>query len=227
MWVLQPYQSGLLFSGLISPTQEYRADIKTWMIQNRLQMNDKKTKLVLTCPQNCIDHPSLPYTFHNQLIYSFLCFCPLFRFHSWLEFDFLSHFSSLQTSLSETTNTHCVLGDLLLQFPLAGSPNLLDSPEWYLSADQILIICSACWLAISDRTVNKLSTLTYSTVSGTGPVYLTKSLLSTASSIFWHQTSLNPTKTKTYGQQSFSYQAPWTWNKLPISLHHADSFDHL
>lgn len=88
------------------------------------------------------------------------------------------------------------------------------------------IIWSFHWLKASDCTASKLSTLTYSTVifildtfSNSHPLYSHMTTLS----IFWHQASFNPTKTKVYGQRYFFYQVPSTWKKLSVSLHCADS----
>lgn len=69
-------------------------------------------------------------------------------------------------------------------------------------------------------------TLTYSTGSDTGPLYLSSHshlhTSTTSSLIFSHLPSFwSPTQTKTYGQRSFFYQSPSTWNGN--SLRHSDS----
>ena len=46
--------------GLMARTRECISDLKVWMTQNKLQLNDEKTELLLACPKKFLNHPSLP-----------------------------------------------------------------------------------------------------------------------------------------------------------------------
>ena len=46
--------------GLMARTRECISDLKVWMTQNKLQLNDEKTELLLACPKKFLYHPSLP-----------------------------------------------------------------------------------------------------------------------------------------------------------------------
>jgi hypothetical protein len=45
---------------LVSSTQNCITELKTWMIHNKLQLNDDKTELLLATPKKLQNHPSLP-----------------------------------------------------------------------------------------------------------------------------------------------------------------------
>ena len=45
--------------GLMARTRECISDLKVRMTQNKLQLNDEKTELLLACPKKFLDHPSL------------------------------------------------------------------------------------------------------------------------------------------------------------------------
>ena len=85
------------------------------------------------------------------------------------------------------------------------------------------------WLPISNRIDYKLSTLSFAVVSGSAPSYLSdlihlytpsRPLRSSSDTRLLQQPLV---KTKSYGERSFSFQAPAVWNTLPLSLRHADS----
>ena len=46
--------------GLMARTRECISDLKVWITQNKLQLNDEKTELLLACPKKCLDHSSVP-----------------------------------------------------------------------------------------------------------------------------------------------------------------------
>ena len=92
------------------------------------------------------------------------------------------------------------------------------------------LLYSLHWLSISNRIDYKLSSLAFSVVTGTGPAYLSELL-----NIYTPSRELRSSsddrlfripycRTKTYGQRTFSFQTPTTWNKLPSILRHANSY---
>eukprot|EP00745_Piridium_sociabile_P040659 TRINITY_DN786_c0_g1_i8.p1 TRINITY_DN786_c0_g1~~TRINITY_DN786_c0_g1_i8.p1 ORF type:complete len:1132 (+),score=124.07 TRINITY_DN786_c0_g1_i8:119-3397(+) len=91
------------------------------------------------------------------------------------------------------------------------------------------LLHSLHWLPVSKRIDYKLSTLTFSAVSGSGPEYLSDLLHIYTPSRQLRSSSdtrllrIPHVRTKTYGQRSFSHQAPTTWNRLPDNLRHSDS----
>ena len=91
------------------------------------------------------------------------------------------------------------------------------------------LLHSLHWLPISDRIDYKISSLTHSAICGTGPEYLSELVQIYTPSRPLRSSSdtrllcIPSVRTKTYGQQSFSYQAPTTWNNLPAPLRHTES----
>ena len=91
------------------------------------------------------------------------------------------------------------------------------------------LLHSLHWLPVSERIDYKLSTLSFAVTSGSAPGYLSDLLhLYTPSRLLRSSSDtrllqLPSVKTKTYGERSFSFQAPSVWNTLPLSLRHADS----
>ena len=91
------------------------------------------------------------------------------------------------------------------------------------------LLRSLHWLPVSDRIDYKLLTLTFPAVSGSGPEYLselihayipTRQLRSSSDT---RLLKIPYVRTKTYGERSFSFQAPTKWNRLPYNLRHTDS----
>ena len=91
------------------------------------------------------------------------------------------------------------------------------------------LLHSLHWLPISDRIDYKISSLTHSAICGTGPEYLSEldQIYSPSrplrSSSDTRLLCIPSVRTKTYGQRSFSYHAPTTWNNLPAPLRHTES----
>ena len=89
------------------------------------------------------------------------------------------------------------------------------------------LLHSLHWLPISDRINYKLATLSFSVVSGTAPDYLSDLLhLYTPSRPLRSSSDTRilvpaTVRTKTYGERSFSFQAPSVWNNLPPALRHS------
>ena len=93
------------------------------------------------------------------------------------------------------------------------------------------ILHSLHWLPVSARIQYKTSCLCYNSVSAVAPLYLSQLLhIYTPSR---HLRSSGDTRifkipsvrSKTFGQRSFSYQGPITWNGLPFAVRHANSAD--
>ena len=83
------------------------------------------------------------------------------------------------------------------------------------------------WLPISCRIEFKMSSLCYSSLSGTGPQYLSDLIQVYTSSRCLCSSSdttcilrIPSVKTKSCGQRSFAYQGPSIWNKLPLEIRH-------
>ena len=91
------------------------------------------------------------------------------------------------------------------------------------------LLCSLHWLPVRERIEYKLSALTFSIVSGSAPEYLSELLQTYKPSRHLRSSADSrlcriPTfKTKSYGERSFSFQAPSIWNNLPLTLRHSES----
>lgn len=91
------------------------------------------------------------------------------------------------------------------------------------------VLHSLHWLPVSARIQYKISCICFHAATGTSPQYISdllhiytpsRQLRSSADT----RTFRIPTvKNKTLGQRSFFYQAPVTWNKLPLPVRHANS----
>ena len=86
------------------------------------------------------------------------------------------------------------------------------------------------WLLISDRITYKLSCMCYNSVTASTPQYLTdrlqiytpsRTLLSAADT---RKLKIPLFKKKYSGQRFFSYQGPVTWNYLPFSIRHTQTY---
>ncbi|KAK7098126.1 hypothetical protein V1264_002486 [Littorina saxatilis] len=91
------------------------------------------------------------------------------------------------------------------------------------------LLHSLHWLPITKRIEYKLSSLSFAVVSGSAPEYFSellnlytpsRQLRSAADTRLFR---LPTVQTKTCGERSFAYQAPVTWNRLPLPLRHTDS----
>ena len=84
------------------------------------------------------------------------------------------------------------------------------------------ILHSLRWLPVAARIQYKVSSLCYSSLSDSGPEYLSRVLRIYTPSRQLRSSSYNrfvcvpSVKTKTFGQRSFSYAGPVIWNKLPL-----------
>ena len=87
------------------------------------------------------------------------------------------------------------------------------------------------WLAVNRRTLHKVAALCYSSLSGSGPQYLSdlthvytpaRSLRSSSDTRILNITNV---KLKSYGQRSFAYHGPTTWKSLPLALKYQQESD--
>jgi hypothetical protein len=248
--------------GLMARTQECIADLKVWMTQNKLQLNDDKTELLLACPKKFLNHPSLPTSldigditvpFSSSVrslgvtLDSTLSFKQQVTNICRSAYIELRKISSVRHLLSTEATKTLVCAFIFSKLDycnslLAGLPQYLIDRLQRIQNNAARLVCrsskfdhispllhSLHWLPISHRIDYKISSLTYSAVCGTGPEYLSELI-----SIYTPSRSLRSSsdtrilripsvRTKSYGQRSFSYQAPTTWNNLPVSLRHAES----
>ena len=87
------------------------------------------------------------------------------------------------------------------------------------------------WLPVNRRTLPKVAALCHSSLSGSGPQYLSdlthvytlaRSLRSSTDTRILNTPNV---KLKSYGQRSFAYHGPTTWNYLPLALRHQQESD--
>ncbi|KAK7101513.1 hypothetical protein V1264_019887 [Littorina saxatilis] len=83
------------------------------------------------------------------------------------------------------------------------------------------------WLPLQTRIDYKLSTLCFNFFSGSSPAYFSELLTVYSPARQLRASSdcriLTHTKTKTYGQRTFTFCAPTQWNSLPFHIHHSQS----
>ena len=82
------------------------------------------------------------------------------------------------------------------------------------------------WLPVNRRILHKVTALCHTSLSGFGPQYLSdlthvytpaRSLHSSSDTRILSTPNV---KLKSYGQHSFAYHGPTTWNSLPLALGH-------
>ena len=87
------------------------------------------------------------------------------------------------------------------------------------------------WLPVNRRTLHKVAALCHSSLSGSGPQYLSdlthvytpaRSLRSSSDTRILSTPNV---KLKSYGQRSFAYHGPSTWNSLPLALRYQQESD--
>ena len=157
----------------------------------------------------------------------------------------LRRISSISQYLAEDAATTLVVSLVLSRLDygnclLAGVPECLLHKLQNTSARLILkssrqehtkpLLKALQWLPISDRITYKLSCMCYNSVIVSTPQYLTdllqiympsRTLQSTADT---HKLKISLFKKKYSGQRSISYQGPVTWNNLPFSIHHTQTY---
>ena len=91
------------------------------------------------------------------------------------------------------------------------------------------LLRSLHWLPITARIQYKLSTLTYTSLFDSGPVYLSNLLhiytpaRPLRSSKDTRTLTLPSFRTKSFGYRRFSYQSPHHWNSLPLTVRNLQS----
>ena len=248
--------------GLMARTRECISDLKVWMTQNKLQLNDEKTELLLACPKKFLNHPSLPtfleignttVPFSSSVRSLGVTLDPTLSFQqhisnvcrsAYLE---LRKISSVRHLLSAEATTTLVCAFIFSKLDycnslLAGLPKRLIHRLQRIQNNAARLVCKSSkfehvspllhslhWLPISDRIDYKISSLTHSAICGTGPEYLSELVQIYTLSRPLRSSSdtrllcIPSVRTKIYGQRSFSYQAPTTWNNLLAPLRHTES----
>ena len=91
------------------------------------------------------------------------------------------------------------------------------------------LLCTLHWLCIRSRIKHKICSLCYISLTGSSPTYLSDLTHVYTPARYLRSSSdtrilIIPTmKMKSYGQRSFAYQGPVTWNELPAVLRHKDT----
>ena len=93
------------------------------------------------------------------------------------------------------------------------------------------LIQNVHWLPVNRRILHKVAALCRTSLSGSGPQYLSD--LTHVYTPAWSLRSSSDTrilstpnvKLKSYGQRSFAYHGPTTWNSLPLALRHQQESD--
>ena len=85
------------------------------------------------------------------------------------------------------------------------------------------------WLPVHSRIQYKISSISFNTVTGAGPEYMSdilhiyrpsRQLRSSSDDRILHIPSI---KTKSFGHRSLAYQGPSVWNQLPFTIRHSPS----
>ena len=236
--------------------------VKSWMVSNKLCLNDDKTEAILiTSPRNSVSDAlptsiqvdgtcihfsqsvkSLGVTLDNTLSMHLhvLNICR----SAYAE---LRRISSVRHVLTTEATKTLVCSFVLSRLDycnslLSGCPHYLlhrmqrvqnNAARLVLKArksDHVTpLLHSLHWLPISARLHYKLSTLTYTSLFDSGPVYLSD-LIHTytpsrhlRSSSDTRTLSLPSCRTKSFGQRRFAYQSPHCWNSLPQNVRHSQS----
>ena len=219
-------------------------DVKLWMTQNKLKLNDSKTESMLAKSHRLSVNFPLPSSMrigNSEVL--FVSSVKTLGVTSWLQ---LKHdpacIEHLQISIHWTkTNwfhtpfTHCSSNpNSRLCFHSVPLGLLQLATRWLICRAKKLdhvqpILQSLHWLPIRAQIQYKISTLCFNVITGTGPQYLSelfhlytpsRNLRSSADTRILKITRSNP---KAFGQRSFSHVGPSTWNGLPYTLRHSDS----
>ena len=237
-------------------------DVKSWMVENKLKLNDDKTEALL-CKKKTTkfpnDQPTSVRVGNTNIPFSFSARNLGFTITSDMTLDKhvsiicksayyeLRKISSIRHILSAQTTNILVCSFVLSKLDYCNSL-LSGCPLYLLHKLQKLQNCAARlvfkakkhehvtpllrtlhWLPIQARIDYKLSTLCFHFFSGSSPTYIselltvytpTRQLRSSSDS----RTLVIPhTKTKTYGQRTFTYCASTQWNSLPAHIRHSQS----
>ena len=236
-------------------------DKQSWMVQNKLQLNESKTKALLVATSSFdkdlptsieIGSSVVPFVKRVRNLGVILdsrlstkeCINKVCQMVYWE----LRKISSIRRYLSEDTAKTLVVSLILSHLDygnclLAGVPEcLLHKLQKIQNTSARLILKSSrqkhtkpllrtlYWLPISDRITYKLSCMCCNSVTPSTPQYHadllqiympSRTLRSTADK---HKLKIPLFKTKYSCQRSFSYQGPVTWNNLPFSIRHTQTY---
>ena len=87
------------------------------------------------------------------------------------------------------------------------------------------------WLPVNRTTLHNVAALCHSSLSGSGPQYLSDLTHVYTPARTLHSSSdtrilsTPNVKLKSYGQRSFAYHGPTTWNSLPLTLRYQQESD--
>ena len=236
-------------------------DIQSWMVQNKLQLNEGKTEALLVSTSTSdkdlptsiqIGSSVVPFVKSVRNLGVILDRRLSMKEHinkvCQMAYWELRRISSIRQYLTEDAAKTLVVSLVLSRLDygnclLAGVPEcLLHKLKKIQNASARLILKSSRqehtkpllkslhWLPISDRITYKLSCMCYNSVTASTPQYLADLL-----QIYTPSRTLRSTtdtrklkiplfKKKYSGQRSFSYQGPVTWNNLPFSIRHTQTY---
>jgi hypothetical protein len=237
-------------------------DVKSWMVENKLKLNDEKTE-VLLCMKKSTTFPTsqptsvqvantdisfsssarnLGFTISPNMTLdkhiSNICRSAYFE---------LRKISTIRHSLSAQTTNILVCSFVLSKLDYCNS--LLSGCPLYLlhklqkvqnSAARLVLkarkhehvtplLRALHWLPIQARIDYKLSTLCFQFFSGSSPAYFSQLLTVYTPARQLRSSSdsrilvIPHTKTKTYGQRTFTFCASTHWNSLPSHIRHSQS----
>jgi hypothetical protein len=237
-------------------------DVKQWMTNNKLKLNEDKTEALLLRKKTANYPGVLPssiqvcsadisFSHHARNLgftISFdmsldkhianICRSAYFEIH---------RISSIRRYLSMQTTNTLVCAFVLSKLDycnalFAGCPlYLIDQLQKIQNSAARLVLKARKrdhvtpllrelhWLPVQQRINYKLSTLCFSFFSGTSPSYISDLLKPYAPSRQLRSSSddrilcIPRTRTKTYGQRTFSFCAATQWNSLPKHLRHSET----
>ena len=103
----------------------------------------------------------------------------------------------------------------------------MQQPDQYFKHISPLLQNLHHWLPVNKRILHKVAALCHTSLSGSGPQYLSDLIHVYTPARSLHSSSdsriLGGTPNvilKSYGQRSFAYHGPTTWNSLPFALRH-------
>jgi len=247
---------------IIHSTQACISDLKSWMTNNKLQLNNDKTELIFICPSRLLSSDQIPSSVQldncsiipSQTVRNLgVTLDQTLSFHQYVSsvcrvcYLELRRISSVRHLLSEEATKTLVCSFILSRLDycnslLAGCPKTLLSrlQKVQNNAARLIFRCSRSthvtpllhslhWLPVDRRIDYKLSLLTFKSFNNQAPAYLSDLLhvytpsRQLRSSADTRLLRIPHVRTKTFGQRSFSYQAPTTWNKLPLTVRSASS----
>ena len=247
---------------VISTIETCITDVKTWMVQNKLKLNDEKTEALLFKKKTTsfpADQPSSLRVGDSDI--SFVQSARNLGFTVTSDMSLDKHISNtcrsayfelrkigaIRQYLSVQTTNTLVCAFVLSKLDycnalLSGCPlHLLQKLQKVMNSAARLVLKARKrdhatpllrtlhWLPVKARIEYKLCTLCFNYFSGSCPSYFSDLLTtytprrqlrsSSDSRIF----SIPKVKTKSYGERSFSFCAPSTWNSLPHHIRHIQS----